>query len=62
MITIYTDNLILHSILNHAKTSSDEQKVLLTGNSKDFGTKEIKQILGAAEIQKYFASTKDFLG
>lgn len=57
-----TDNLILHSILNHAKTSSDSQKVLLTGNSKDFGTKEIKQILGAAGIQKYFASTKDFLG
>lgn len=57
-----TDNLILHSILNHAKTSSDDQKVLLTGNSKDFGTKEIKQILGAAGIQKYFASTKDFLG
>lgn len=57
-----TDNLILHSILHHAKTSSDDQKVLLTGNSKDFGTKEIKQILGAAGIQKYFASTKDFLG
>ncbi|MBE9197901.1 MULTISPECIES: PIN domain-containing protein [unclassified Nodularia (in: cyanobacteria)] len=57
-----TDNLILHSILNHAKTSSDAQKVLLTGNSNDFGTKEIKQILGAAGIRKYFASTKDFLG
>ncbi|HYW20001.1 MAG TPA: PIN domain-containing protein [Nodularia sp. (in: cyanobacteria)] len=57
-----TDNLILHSILNHAKTSSDGQKILLTGNSKDFGTKEIKQILGAAGIQKYFASTKDLLG
>ncbi|MBW4555551.1 MAG: DUF4935 domain-containing protein [Trichormus sp. ATA11-4-KO1] len=57
-----TDNLILHSILNHAKTFSDAQKILLTGNSKDFGTKEIKQILSAAGIQKYFASTKDFLG
>ncbi|MBG1271315.1 PIN domain-containing protein [Nostoc sp. WHI] len=57
-----TDNLILHCILAHAKTSSDDQKVLLSGNSKDFGTKEIKQVLGAAGIQKYVASTGDFLG
>lgn len=56
-----TDNLILHCILDHAKISSDEMKVLLTGNSKDFGTKEIKQVLNAAGIQKYIASTKDFL-
>lgn len=57
-----TDNLILHCIIAHAKTSSDEHKVLLSGNSKDFGTKEIKQILGAAGIKKYVASTRDFLG
>ncbi|MDZ8110613.1 MAG: hypothetical protein RM338_34135 [Nostoc sp. DedQUE12a] len=57
-----TDNLILHCILNHAKTSSDCNKVLLSGNSKDFGTKEIKEKLGEAGIQKYVASTKDFLG
>ncbi|BBD68231.1 hypothetical protein NIES4072_44570 [Nostoc commune NIES-4072] len=61
-----TDNLILHCILNHAKTSpktsSDDQKVLLSGNFKDFGTKEIKQKLSAAGIQKYVASTGDFLG
>ncbi|MEH2362798.1 MAG: hypothetical protein V7K58_24405 [Nostoc sp.] len=62
LITDPTDNLILHCILAHAKTSSDEQKVLLSGNHKDFGTKEIKQILGAAGIQKYVASTGDFLG
>lgn len=61
-----TDNLILHCILNHAKTSPkkslNDQKVLLSGNSKDFGTKEIKEILSAAGIQKYVASTGDFLG
>lgn len=59
-----TDNLILHCILNHAKTSPkkslNDQKVLLSGNSKDFGTKEIKEILSAAGIQKYVASTGDF--
>ena len=57
-----TDNLILHCIIDHAQTSDNNIKVLLTGNSKDFGTKEIKQILNAAGIQKYFASTRDFLG
>ncbi len=61
-----TDNLILHCILNHAKTSPkkslNDQKILLSGNSKDFGTKEIKEILSAAGIQKYVASTGDFLG
>jgi len=57
-----TDNLILHCILNHAKASSDDNKVLLSGNSRDFGTKEIKQVLKEAGIPKYVASTKDFWG
>lgn len=61
-----TDNLILHSIVDHArtspKTSSDDHKVLLSGNFKDFGTKEIKKILQEAGIQRYFPSAKDFLG
>lgn len=57
-----TDNLILHCILNHAKASSDDNKVLLSGNSRDFGTKEIKQVLKEAGIPKYVASTKDLLG
>ena len=56
-----TDNLILHCILNHAKTSSYDKKVLLSGNSKHFGTKEIKQILDAAGVQKYFAKIAEFL-
>ncbi|MEY3867189.1 MAG: hypothetical protein RLZZ338_1080 [Cyanobacteriota bacterium] len=57
-----TDNLILHCILNHAKASSDDNKVLLSGNSRDFWTKEIKQVLKEAGIPKYVASTKDLLG
>ena len=62
LISDETDNLILHCILNHAKASPDDNKVLLSGNSRDFGTKEIKQVLKEAGIQKYVASTKDFLG
>jgi hypothetical protein len=62
LISDETDNLILHCILNHAKASPDDNKVLLSGNSHDFGTKEIKQVLKEAGIQKYVASTKDFLG
>lgn len=62
LITDPTDNLILHCILDHAKTSLNDQKVLLSGNSKDFGTKEIKGILQEAGIQRYFVKTEDFLG
>jgi len=57
-----TDNLILHCILDHAKTCSDDQKILLTGNYQDFGTKEIRQILGAVGIKKYVSTSKDFFG
>lgn len=62
LITDPTDNLILHCILDHAKTSLNKQKVLLSGNSKDFGTKEIKGILQEAGIQRYFVKSGDFLG
>ena len=44
-IKLASENLILHCILDHAQTSLNEQKVFLSGNSNDFGTKEIKQIL-----------------
>ncbi|AFZ59703.1 DUF4935 domain-containing protein [Anabaena cylindrica FACHB-243] len=56
-----TDNLILHCILDHAKTSLSNQKVFLSGNSDDFGTKEIKGILQERGI-RYFVKTGDFLG
>ena len=71
LMTDPTDNLILHCIIDHAKTSSNEQKVLLSkkskdkvllsGNSNHFGTKEIKEILKESGIQRYFSNTKDFL-
>ncbi|KZL47868.1 hypothetical protein A2T98_21080 [Nodularia spumigena CENA596] len=56
-----TDNLILHCILDHGRRYSNDQKVLVTKNSDDFGTPEIKALL-AVENTKYIASTKDFLG
>lgn len=57
-----TDNLILHCILDHAQTSLNDQKVLLSGNHTDFGSPEIKRKLEDAGIQKYLVKTGDFLG
>lgn len=65
LITDQTDNLILHCILDHARTypntSSDDKKILLTANSNDFGTPEIKRILQEVGI-KYLTRTEEFLG
>lgn len=65
LIADQTDNLILHCILDHARTypntSLDDKKILLTANSKDFGTPEIKIILQEVGI-KYLTRTEEFLG
>jgi len=65
LIADQTDNLILHCILDHARihqnTSPDDKKILLTANSRDFGTPEIKEILQGSGI-KYLTSTEKFLG
>ncbi|ABA22634.1 conserved hypothetical protein [Trichormus variabilis ATCC 29413] len=65
LITDQTDNLILHCILDHARTHQNTypngKKILLTENSRDFGTKEIKEILQGVGI-KYLTSTEKFLG
>jgi hypothetical protein len=65
LIADHTDNLILHCIIDHARTypntSSDDKKILLTANSKDFGTPEIRIILQEVGI-KYLPKTEDFLG
>ncbi|BAZ90796.1 hypothetical protein NIES932_23010 [Raphidiopsis curvata NIES-932] len=57
-----TDNLILHCILDHAQTSTNERKVFLSGNYTDFGKSEIKEILQKVGIERYFVKTGDFLG
>lgn len=56
-----TDNLILAIILDHARLLPEEQKVFLSGNAKDFGTPEVRELLAAADIT-YFTRTESFLG
>ncbi|MCC3408361.1 MAG: hypothetical protein JGK17_22785 [Microcoleus sp. PH2017_10_PVI_O_A] len=57
-----TDNLILHCILNHARSHSTEAKVFLSGNVKEFGLSKVQGVLREAGITKYFSVTKNFLG
>ncbi|BAY28427.1 hypothetical protein NIES2107_02560 [Nostoc carneum NIES-2107] len=55
------DNLILQCIISHGKNSyPTDKKVFLSGNSKDFGKRDVKQALKNAGI-KYLTNTQDFL-
>ncbi|WP_245587428.1 PIN domain-containing protein [Cylindrospermum stagnale] len=56
------DNLILQCILAHANLHPAEKKVFLSGNNNDFGKPEVQEALRKAGINKYFASTKNFIG
>lgn len=51
-----TDNLIARTILDHARSSPDPDKALLTENRRDFDQPEIRAALRAAGIL-YFASS-----
>lgn len=55
------DNLIIKSILSHATLNPTEIKVFISGNTKDFGTPAVQQVLRDAGIN-YFSQTKNFLG
>jgi PIN domain len=57
-----TDNLILHCILEHARTFPDIIKAFMSNNRKDFGTKPVQDALQAAGIGKYVVETNQFLG
>lgn len=58
-----TDNLILHCILNHARSQTESTKILLTANVKEFGKlPEVQDALTDVGIQKYFSRTQNFLG
>lgn len=57
----HTDNLILAVILAHAQEHPSLNKVLLSNNSKDFQTPEVKALLLAAGVTLTFAHTKAFL-
>ncbi len=57
-----TDNLILATILHHAKRNRNVPKILLTSNSNDFDTPEIHELLDDAGFVKYLPRTEQFLG
>lgn len=57
-----TDNLILQTILSHARTKQTEVKILLTGNMKDFTQPTVKEALQNAGINLYFRKTSSFIG
>ena len=56
-----TDKLILECIIHHARLHSSETKVFLSSNSKEFGKREVVEILQHTGIQ-YFNKTQNFLG
>lgn len=56
-----TDKLILNCILNHARLHTTEVKVLLSGNTNDFGKREVQEALRNAGVSQYFGSTQAFL-
>ena len=57
-----TDNLILACILADARLYPENQKVLLSGNSRDFQSEAVKPYLAAVNITNYFTTTQTFLG
>jgi hypothetical protein len=57
-----TDNLILHSILDHARCFPGATKALLTENTRDFDTEDVQAALAAAGINRPFRSVTNVLG
>ncbi len=57
-----TDNLILHSIIDHAGRFPAAKKALLTDNTKDFDTPDAQAALAAVGINRPFRSVTNVLG
>ena len=57
-----TDNLILHSILDHAGQFPGAAKAFLSENTRDFDTEDIRTALAAAGIHRPFRSVANVLG
>ncbi|WP_320073126.1 PIN domain-containing protein [Nostoc sp. MG11] len=55
------DKLILECIVHHARLHPNEIKVFLSSNSKEFGRREVIEVLRDTGIQ-YFNKTQKFLG
>lgn len=57
-----TDNLILHSIVDHANLFPDAAKAFLSENTRDFDTEEVRTALAAAGMHRPFRSIANVLG
>jgi hypothetical protein len=57
-----TDNLILHSVIDHANRSPAAKKALLTDNTRDFDTPDVQAALAAVGISRPFRSVTSVLG
>ncbi|WP_144080435.1 hypothetical protein [Gloeobacter kilaueensis] len=57
-----TDNLILHTITAHAIRNGSGAKAFVSGNTKDFGSQDVKNFLSANGNIQYFAEVSNFLG
>jgi len=58
-----TDNLILHSIIDHANRNPGASKALLTDNTKDFNTPDVHSALTAVGIlPRLFRTVTNVLG
>jgi hypothetical protein len=57
-----TDNLIACCIIDHARAHPAETKAFLSGNTKDFGTEEVRRAFRDAGIDKVFAEAGNALG
>jgi len=55
------DKLILECIVHHARLHLDETKVFLSSNSKEFGKREVTEVLQDTGVQ-YFRNTQNLLG
>jgi hypothetical protein len=59
---VLPDNLIIHCILDHARTHPAASKALLSGNRLGFSRPVVMAALKAAGIDKYFTDAKIALG
>jgi hypothetical protein len=57
-----TDNLILHSIVDHAGRFPGATRALLTDKTRDFDTEDVHAALAAAGISRPFQSVTNVLG
>ncbi|BAY44694.1 hypothetical protein SAMD00079811_22950 [Scytonema sp. HK-05] len=55
------DKLILECIVHHARLHPNETKVFLSSNSKEFGKREVTEVLQDTGVQ-YFSNTQNLVG